>query len=109
MEAPRPKRKVRGGRKGGNRGRKNPSREVLRAGQVACFFRDCIPPINQEEIKRVKQDLWNRVQDMDMNIIKAEVEEWVTDPGTIVRRLSAYMDGYHPLGNKGTDCPRFDG
>ena len=84
------KMQVRGGRKGGFGGQKKPSLETLRAGQAACFFREYTPPIIREEIEQVERDLWNRVQAMDMETVKAEVEEWLMDLGTTIGRLSAY-------------------
>ena len=38
----------------------------------------------------VERDLCNRVQFMDIETIKAEVEEWVVNPGTTIGCLSSY-------------------
>ena len=105
-----PKRKVRGGRKGINGGRKKPSQEMLSTGKTIRFFHESIRPMIREEIERVERDLWNRVHAMHMKTVKAKVEELVTNPGTILRRLSAYEWMVTTLWfTKKTSFPHLDG
>ena len=57
---------------------------------MAPFFHENIPPLIKDEIEQVEQALWNHVQSMDMDNIKAKVEEWVSDPGTTIGHLYSY-------------------